>query len=99
MRRAPSAFWPDPGDQQADEAAEHDAAHGREPVDLGPRERHERQQDEDHRGAEHVGVVVVAVAAAPALVSVKGKSNEGVDAVGRGEAIAAQAVALVRGGR
>jgi len=33
------------------------------------------------------------------LVSVKGKSNEGVDAVGRGEAIAAQAVALVRGRR
>ncbi len=32
----------------------------------------------------------------PALVSVKGKSNEGVDAVGRGEAIAAHAVALVR---
>ena len=29
-------------------------------------------------------------------VSVKGKTNEGVDAVGRGEAIAAQAVALVR---
>ena len=31
-------------------------------------------------------------------VSVKGKSNEGVDAVGRGEAIAAHAVALLRGG-
>jgi 2-C-methyl-D-erythritol 4-phosphate cytidylyltransferase / 2-C-methyl-D-erythritol 2,4-cyclodiphosphate synthase len=31
----------------------------------------------------------------PALVSVKGKSNEGVDAVGRGEAIAAHAVALL----
>ncbi len=30
-----------------------------------------------------------------ALVSVKGKSNEGVDAVGRGEAIAAHAVALL----
>jgi 2-C-methyl-D-erythritol 2,4-cyclodiphosphate synthase len=29
-------------------------------------------------------------------VSVKGKTNEGVDAVGRGEAIAAHAVALVR---
>ncbi len=32
-----------------------------------------------------------------ALVSVKGKSNEGVDAVGRGEAIAAHAVALLSG--
>ena len=33
------------------------------------------------------------------VVSVKGKSNEGVDAVGRGEAIAAHAVALLRGAR
>jgi 2-C-methyl-D-erythritol 4-phosphate cytidylyltransferase / 2-C-methyl-D-erythritol 2,4-cyclodiphosphate synthase len=32
-------------------------------------------------------------------VSVKGKTNEGVDAVGRGEAIAAHAVALLRGTR
>ncbi|MEO7274779.1 MAG: 2-C-methyl-D-erythritol 4-phosphate cytidylyltransferase, partial [Vicinamibacterales bacterium] len=40
-----------------------------------------------------------AIGIAPAVVSVKGKSNEGVDAVGRGEAIAAQAVALVRGVR
>ena len=32
-------------------------------------------------------------------VSVKGKTNEGVDAVGRGEAIAAHAVALLREGR
>ena len=31
-----------------------------------------------------------------ARVSVKGKTNEGVDAVGRGEAIAAHAVALLR---
>jgi 2-C-methyl-D-erythritol 2,4-cyclodiphosphate synthase len=29
-------------------------------------------------------------------VSVKGKTNEGVDAVGRGEAVAAHAIALVR---
>ena len=29
-------------------------------------------------------------------VSIKAKTNEGVDAVGRGEAIAAQAIALVR---
>jgi 2-C-methyl-D-erythritol 4-phosphate cytidylyltransferase/2-C-methyl-D-erythritol 2,4-cyclodiphosphate synthase len=32
----------------------------------------------------------------PARVSVKGKSNEGVDAVGRGEAVAAHAVAVLR---
>jgi 2-C-methyl-D-erythritol 2,4-cyclodiphosphate synthase len=30
-------------------------------------------------------------------VSIKGKTNEGVDAVGRGEAIAAHAIALIRG--
>jgi 2-C-methyl-D-erythritol 2,4-cyclodiphosphate synthase len=33
----------------------------------------------------------------PARVSIKAKTNEGLDAVGRGEAIAAQAVALIRG--
>ena len=32
----------------------------------------------------------------PGRVSVKGKTNEGVDAVGRGEAIAAHAIALLR---
>ena len=32
----------------------------------------------------------------PSAVSVKGKTNEGVDAVGRGEAIAAHAVALLQ---
>lgn len=32
-----------------------------------------------------------------AAISIKGKTNEGVDAVGRGEAIAAHAVALLRG--
>ena len=39
--------------------------------------------------AEAIGIDMSAV-------SVKGKSNEGVDAVGRGEAIAAHAVAMVR---
>lgn len=34
----------------------------------------------------------------PASISVKGKTNEGVDAVGRGEAIAAHAVALLAAG-
>ena len=32
----------------------------------------------------------------PSRVSVKGKTNEGLDAIGRGEAIAAHAVALLR---
>jgi 2-C-methyl-D-erythritol 2,4-cyclodiphosphate synthase len=40
------------------------------------------------------GVLGVAVGA----VSIKGKTNEGVDAVGRGEAIAAHAVAVLVGG-
>jgi 2-C-methyl-D-erythritol 2,4-cyclodiphosphate synthase len=31
-----------------------------------------------------------------ARVSIKGKTNEGVDAIGRGEAIAAHAIALIR---
>jgi 2-C-methyl-D-erythritol 2,4-cyclodiphosphate synthase len=31
-----------------------------------------------------------------ARVSIKGKTNEGVDAVGRGEAIAAHAIVLIR---
>jgi 2C-methyl-D-erythritol 2,4-cyclodiphosphate synthase len=31
-------------------------------------------------------------------VSVKGKTNEGVDAIGRGDAIAAHAVAMLRAG-
>jgi 2-C-methyl-D-erythritol 4-phosphate cytidylyltransferase/2-C-methyl-D-erythritol 2,4-cyclodiphosphate synthase len=35
----------------------------------------------------------------PSRVSIKGKTNEGVDAVGRGEAIAAHAVALIRARR
>jgi len=37
-----------------------------------------------------------ALAIDPARVSIKGKTNEGVDAIGRGEAIAAHAVALLR---
>jgi 2C-methyl-D-erythritol 2,4-cyclodiphosphate synthase len=32
----------------------------------------------------------------PSRVSIKGKTNEGVDAIGRGEAVAAHAVALLR---
>jgi len=49
---------------------------------------------------DHVDAMRAAVAAAIGLdvarVSIKGKTNEGVDAVGRGEAIAAHAVALLR---
>ena len=49
---------------------------------------------------DHVGAMQSAVAGAlgidAARVSIKGKTNEGVDAVGRGEAIAAHAVALLR---
>jgi 2-C-methyl-D-erythritol 2,4-cyclodiphosphate synthase/2-C-methyl-D-erythritol 4-phosphate cytidylyltransferase len=49
---------------------------------------------------DHVDAMRVAVAQAigidAARVSIKGKTNEGIDAVGRGEAIAAHAIALIR---
>jgi 2-C-methyl-D-erythritol 4-phosphate cytidylyltransferase / 2-C-methyl-D-erythritol 2,4-cyclodiphosphate synthase len=49
---------------------------------------------------QHIDAMRTKVAGAigldPSLVSIKGKTNEGVDAVGRGEAIAAHAVALLR---
>ena len=49
--------------------------------------------------AAHIDGIRAGVAAAvgiePSRVSVKGKTNEGVDAVGRGEAIAAHAIALL----
>ena len=49
---------------------------------------------------DHVDAMRTAVAQAigidAARVSIKGKTNEGVDAVGRGEAIAAHAIALIR---
>jgi 2-C-methyl-D-erythritol 2,4-cyclodiphosphate synthase len=49
---------------------------------------------------EYVDAMRASLAAAlgldPGRVSVKGKTNEGVDAVGRGEAIAAHAIALLR---
>ena len=48
----------------------------------------------------HVEAMRASLAAAlgidVARVSIKGKTNEGVDAVGRGEAIAAHAIALLR---
>ena len=47
----------------------------------------------------HAAAMCAAIAAAlaiePAFISVKGKTNEGLDATGRGEAITAHAVALV----
>jgi 2-C-methyl-D-erythritol 4-phosphate cytidylyltransferase/2-C-methyl-D-erythritol 2,4-cyclodiphosphate synthase len=49
---------------------------------------------------DHVDAMRQAVAASIGIdadrVSIKGKTNEGVDAVGRGEAIAAHAIALIR---
>jgi 2-C-methyl-D-erythritol 4-phosphate cytidylyltransferase/2-C-methyl-D-erythritol 2,4-cyclodiphosphate synthase len=52
---------------------------------------------------DHVDAMRAAVARAigidAARVSIKGKTNEGVDAVGRGEAIAAHAIALLRSSR
>ena len=49
---------------------------------------------------DYVGAMREAIAGAIGIgadrVSVKGKTNEGVDAVGRGEAVAAHAIALVR---
>src|SRR5262245_38642988 len=49
---------------------------------------------------DHVEAMRAKVAAAIGIdverVSIKGKTNEGVDAIGRGEAIAAQAIALIR---
>src|SRR5215213_4684884 len=51
------------------------------------------------RGADSRGMlaaIAAALGAEPGCVGVKGKTNEGLDAVGRGEAVAAHAVALVR---
>ena len=49
---------------------------------------------------DYIDAMRVSVAAALGIdagrVSIKGKTNEGLDAVGRGEAIAAHAVALIR---
>src|SRR5262249_47176204 len=49
----------------------------------------------DHIDAMRAGVAR-ALGVQVDRVSIKGKTNEGVDAVGRGEAVAAHAVALVR---
>jgi 2-C-methyl-D-erythritol 4-phosphate cytidylyltransferase/2-C-methyl-D-erythritol 2,4-cyclodiphosphate synthase len=55
----------------------------------------ERPKIRDHIDAMRQSVAA-AIGADIARVSIKGKTNEGVDALGRGEAIAAHAVVLVR---
>ncbi len=40
--------------------------------------------------------VAAAIGIAPALVSIKAKTNEGLDAIGRGEAVAAHAIAMLK---
>jgi 2-C-methyl-D-erythritol 4-phosphate cytidylyltransferase / 2-C-methyl-D-erythritol 2,4-cyclodiphosphate synthase len=55
----------------------------------------ERPKIAPHKAAIRDGLAG-ALGVAPSRVSVKGKTNEGMDAVGRGEAIAAHAVALLR---
>jgi 2-C-methyl-D-erythritol 4-phosphate cytidylyltransferase/2-C-methyl-D-erythritol 2,4-cyclodiphosphate synthase len=55
----------------------------------------ERPKIKDHVDAMRANLAQ-ALGVDAARVSVKGKTNEGVDAVGRGEAVAAHAIALVR---
>jgi 2-C-methyl-D-erythritol 2,4-cyclodiphosphate synthase len=55
----------------------------------------ERPKIKDHIDAMRAAVAEV-LGIDVGRVSIKGKTNEGVDAVGRGEAIAAHAIALVR---
>ena len=56
----------------------------------------ERPKINDHVDAMRANVAA-AIGIDVSRVSIKGKTNEGVDAIGRGEAIAAHAIALVRG--
>jgi 2-C-methyl-D-erythritol 4-phosphate cytidylyltransferase/2-C-methyl-D-erythritol 2,4-cyclodiphosphate synthase len=58
----------------------------------------ERPKLASHRG-EMESRLASAIGIPAGAVSVKAKTNEGVDAVGRGEAVAAHAVALLRGAR
>ena len=55
----------------------------------------EKPKIRDHIDAMRA-LIAEALGIDPSRVSVKGKTNEGVDAIGRGEAIAAHAVALLR---
>jgi 2-C-methyl-D-erythritol 4-phosphate cytidylyltransferase/2-C-methyl-D-erythritol 2,4-cyclodiphosphate synthase len=70
-------------------------AAGFEPVNLDVTIVLERPKIKDAIGAMRARLAG-ALGIDVACVSVKGKTNEGVDAVGRGDAIAAHAVALVR---
>jgi 2-C-methyl-D-erythritol 4-phosphate cytidylyltransferase/2-C-methyl-D-erythritol 2,4-cyclodiphosphate synthase len=56
----------------------------------------ERPKIGPHRDAIRAALAAV-LGVAPGAVSVKGKTNEGVDAIGRGEALAVHAVATVAG--
>ena len=61
-----------------------------------PRRRRRARAPEDRALPERIRESIAGVLQVPAgQVSVKGKTNEGMDAVGRGEAIAAHAVALL----
>ena len=55
----------------------------------------ERPKIKDHIAAMR-GALADALGVDVTRVSIKGKTNEGMDAIGRGEAIAAHAIALVR---
>src|SRR5262249_48361961 len=55
----------------------------------------ERPKIKDHVEEMRAGVAA-AIGIGVDRVSIKGKTNEGVDAIGRGEAIAAHAIALIR---
>lgn len=69
---------------------------GCQPVNVDVTVVLERPKVRDHVAAMRA-VLAGAIGIEVAAVSIKGKTNEGVDAVGRGEAVAAHAVALVRG--
>lgn len=76
-------------------AVAHVRAHGFEVVNVDVTVVLERPKIREHIAAMRAGVAS-ALGINAEHVSIKGKTNEGVDAVGRGEAIAAHAVALLR---
>lgn len=76
-------------------AVAHVRAHGFDVVNVDATVILERPKIRDYVGAMRESVAA-ALGIEPTAVSVKGKTNEGVDAVGRGEAIAAHAAALIR---
>jgi 2-C-methyl-D-erythritol 4-phosphate cytidylyltransferase/2-C-methyl-D-erythritol 2,4-cyclodiphosphate synthase len=70
------------------------AAHGFTVVNVDATVVLERPKIKDHIEAMR-SAVAAAIGIEPGQVGIKGKTNEGVDTVGRGEAIAAHAVALL----